>query len=297
MISLVTTTAAASPNTLSNAKVARTIEAVDTAENGANATVEESSHVALDGNVDFQKARDGKITYREYSNGQLTKEVDDADTTSLSPPTGFSHTGTPAPLETEYAYDDQGRRTLTTLPDGRVTQQYYTILKDRRRVTLSFTKYVSGTGDRYGPVGYTVTNHAGKVEASGVIALTSNESNSALTGYIDETDADPISAVDVGHGRAAARQPLRRHGHARGRRARVLRDPLEPARHRRHPLRRDALRLRRHGSPPPHEGGARHDHAQRVRHARQPDRALGRHERQRLRRRREQRYRQHGQGR
>jgi RHS repeat-associated protein len=198
MISLVTTTAASSPNTLSNAKVARTIEAVDTAENGANATVEESSHVTLAGNVDFQKARDGKITYREYTNGLLTKDVDDADTTSLSPPTGFSHTGTPASLETLHTYDSQGRRTLTTLPDGRVTQQYYTILKDRRRVTLSFTKYVSGSGDRYGPVGYTVTNHAGKVEASGVIALTSNVSSSALTGYIDETDADPISAVDVG---------------------------------------------------------------------------------------------------
>jgi YD repeat-containing protein len=198
MLMQVATSPAASPNTLSNATVARTIEAVDTADNGANATVEESSHVALDGNVDFQKARDGKITYREYSNGQLTKEIDDADTTSLSPPTGFSDTGDPEPLTTEYAYDDQGRRTLTTLPDLRVTQQYYTILKDRRRVTLSFTKYVSGSGYRYGPVGYTVTNHAGKVEASGVIALTNNESNSALSGYIDETDADPITAVDVG---------------------------------------------------------------------------------------------------
>jgi RHS repeat-associated protein len=197
LYSTVTPTTVASKVTL--AEVSTAAQAVEAANNGANSSSDTSAqHFTTAGYVDFAKARDGAITYREYTNGQLTKEIEDASTTSLSPPTGFSHTGTPLHLVTDHAYDAQGRRTITTLPSGRVTQSYYTILKDRRRVTLEFPKYDSGTGKRYGPVHYTVTNHAGKVEASGVIALTGNESTSALTGYIDETDANAISAVDVG---------------------------------------------------------------------------------------------------
>ena len=40
-------------------------------------------------------------------------------------------------------------------------------LKDRRLVTLSYPKYVSGSGTFYGPVGYTVANHAGQAEGPG----------------------------------------------------------------------------------------------------------------------------------
>jgi RHS repeat-associated protein len=190
--------ARSNPNELSIETGTLTVEAVSAANNGENAANSSSAHYALDGSLDYEKTRDGTITYREYTNGQLTKEIDDASTASLTEPTGFTHSGTPLHLVTDHAYDAQGRRTTTTLPSGRVTQSYHTILKDRRRVTLEFPKYDSGTGKRYGPVHYTVTNHAGKVETSGVIALTGNESTSALTGYIDETDANAISAVDVG---------------------------------------------------------------------------------------------------
>jgi len=187
-----------SPNELSLETETESVEAVTTGKNGQNVADASSLHRSLDGNVDYTKARDGSITYREYANGLLTKEVDDANTSSPTPPTGFSHSGTPLNLVTLHAYDSQGRGTTTTLPDGRVTQNYYTILKDRRLVTLSFPKFDSGASTRYGPVSYSVTNHAGKVEVSGVIALTNNESNSALTAYIDETDANAITAVDVG---------------------------------------------------------------------------------------------------
>src|SRR5262249_27458541 len=50
----------------------------------------------------------------------------------------------------------------------------------------------------YGPVQYTVRNLSGNVEVQGTVALTGNESTTALTGHVDETDADPITAMDLG---------------------------------------------------------------------------------------------------
>jgi YD repeat-containing protein len=65
-------------------------------------------------------------------------------------------------------------------------------------VTLQFPKYVSGTGTLHGPVDYQVRNHPGKAALQGTIALSGNTSTAALTAYIDETDSDPITAVDTG---------------------------------------------------------------------------------------------------
>src|SRR6185436_11271072 len=50
----------------------------------------------------------------------------------------------------------------------------------------------------YGPVSYTVRNQASNTEVHATVALTSNESTTALTGHVDESDADPITAMDLG---------------------------------------------------------------------------------------------------
>ncbi len=65
-----------------------------------------------------------------------------------------------------------------------MTKAYYSILKDRRSVTVSFPREVSGT-TWYGPGRYTVTNQARRVEASATIDLAST--TTATTGWIDET--------------------------------------------------------------------------------------------------------------
>ena len=171
---------------------------VGSGNNGSGSAETESEHRDLDGLVDFSKDADGVITYREYSNGQLTKVVRDADTTSLSPPTGFSSSGTELDETTQYTYDAQGRRTETTLPGGRVTKSYFTRLADRRLVQLEYPKFVSGSGTYHGPVSYTVLNHAGKSEVSGTIAISGGTTTTTITGHIDETDSDPITAVDTG---------------------------------------------------------------------------------------------------
>ncbi|MBK8172702.1 MAG: hypothetical protein IPK60_20525 [Sandaracinaceae bacterium] len=96
-------------------------------------------------------------------------------------------------------YDAQGRLALTEDSGGRVSAMYHSVLADRRHVTLTFPRYEDLATDKYyGPVSYSVTNHAGKVEASGVIAVALAGSTVAPTVFIDESGVDPITAVDTG---------------------------------------------------------------------------------------------------
>ena len=171
---------------------------VGTSNNGSGSANETDSYYDQASQLTFQMGPDGVITYREYSGGYLIKVIEDANTSSLSPPSGYSSSGSPLHEITTYSYDPQGRPKETGLPTGRITKSYYTRLADRRLVQLDYPKYVSGPNTFYGPFTYTVRNHAGKVEASGTIALSSGATTTATTGHIDETDADPITAVDTG---------------------------------------------------------------------------------------------------
>ncbi|MEW6747137.1 MAG: hypothetical protein AB1486_30750 [Planctomycetota bacterium] len=188
-------------------QVDTTLPAVTSGNNGSGSSEVTKRYLNKDGTLAFERSPSGLITYHEYTNGQVTKLIEDADTTktgsgedfeNVSIPTGFSSSGTPLHHKTTYAYDAQGRQTQVTA-DDRTQLTYFTKLGDQRPVMLLFNDYeTSPTTKYYGPVRYTVTNHAGRVEVEGVIALTNNESTAALTSFIDETDADPITAVDAG---------------------------------------------------------------------------------------------------
>ena len=172
---------------------------VSTTNHGAGGSTgdKRNSYRDTSGRVTFSKDGLGVVSYSEYSNGQLTKSIRDANTTSLSPPTGYS-TSAGIDRETTYTYDAQGRPDTTTADDGQVTKRYYSKLADGRLVSLTYADYEASPLKFYGPVSYTVTNHVGKAVASGTIALSGNSSTSALTAHIDETDDDPITAVDLG---------------------------------------------------------------------------------------------------
>ena len=188
-------------------KVVTSYPAVSTSENGSGSATSMEEYYGTDGRLGWVKAEDGIITYREYTNGQLTKMIEDADTSetgagedfeNVTIPSGLSSSAGAVHRKTTLAYDAQGRRDTRTEPDGRVFKSYYSKLADGRAVTLAYNDYDSGTPTFYGPVSYTVSNHAGKAEVQATVALTSNESTTALTGHIDETDSDPITAMDLG---------------------------------------------------------------------------------------------------
>src|SRR5262249_38724447 len=154
----------------------------------------------------------GTYTYTAFTNGRLTKRIVDCQTNNNSgdfasgddPSTNFGITETGDGLRqiTTYTYDDQGRVLTTTLHaqagsgGQRTAAVFYDSLVDGRTATLSFPDSASGT--YYGPVGYTVRNHAGGVEVQGMIALSGGSSASGLSSYLADNDADPITAVDVG---------------------------------------------------------------------------------------------------
>lgn len=207
---------------LSVETVATTVPVVSTATNGSNSSVTSSVHRRKDGLVDFEKRptvlENGSasyvIAYHEYSNGETTRDISDADTTSgdvsVTVPSGFSSDGSATKFakKVDASYTATGLR-LEVTPGGsnqKVEKTYYTKLADERLVVLTYSNY--GSGVFYGPVQYQVLNQAGKPEVSALIALPGNPlisvdvntSQAAQSTHMDETDADPITAVDTASG-------------------------------------------------------------------------------------------------
>ncbi|MCC6675503.1 MAG: RHS repeat protein [Phycisphaerales bacterium] len=195
---------------LHQSKITHEEPIVTTAHNGAQGGDGVKTYTALnsDGTVSFTKSGTGIINYTEYTNGQVTRTIQDADTSltgggqeldGVSIPSGFSSSGTSLRYKTTYSYDAQGRADTTTLPDGRVSKVYYTQLSDGRLATLSIAKYVAGSPNTsYGPANCVVMNLAGKPEAQITIDLGSSTTTTALSSWIDSGESDVIQAVLVG---------------------------------------------------------------------------------------------------
>lgn len=210
-------------NTLTPERVQITYPAVTTGNNGSNSATSAYRHFTTEGLVDWEKAPDASITYREYTNGQLTKVIEDANTglDSLSPPSSpVNFAGSGLHKKTVTTFDAQGRVSEVQTSFGsnspfRDVPTYYSRLADQRSVVLRYADYESGTPTYYGPVAYQVLNQAGKPEVTGLIALSSSTSTAAQSTHIDETDSDPITAVDTGSSFGSlARMNVKLYSHA-----------------------------------------------------------------------------------
>ena len=192
--------------------------AVASANNGANATVAEYRYLRKDGLASFERSREDRISYHAYTNGLETTTIEDTDTASgdlsgvtvPSSPVNFASSGTELHRKTVREFDAQGRQVKSSTSFGANSAfgtgfVYFSRLKDERLVTLSYPEWNS-TPTFYGPANYSVTNLAGKPEVQGLVAVTGGSSTVALTTHIDETDADPITAIDTGSGLGALAQ-------------------------------------------------------------------------------------------
>lgn len=178
---------------------------VTTAQNGSNSATTTKQYLRADGTSAFAVSASTIYTYSQYTNGLLVKRIDDAQTNHGSDYAGgddpngtfgVSETGSGIRNITTYAYDDQGRMDTSTHPDGHITKMYYSKLADGRMVTISCPLF--DTPDYYGPMTYVVTNQAGRAEVQATVGISSAGITTALTGWIDESDADPITALDIG---------------------------------------------------------------------------------------------------
>ena len=183
-------------------KVTTTLPAVTTGNNGSNSSNHRYTHFTKDGLVDYVNHEDGTIDTRVYTNGQETELVEDADT-GVSPPSGFTSTAGALKRKTTTTYTAQGLPSAQTQyaldSTTRKPQTYRSKLADRRMIVLHFPDFASGSPNTYyGPVPFEVVNQAGKTEVSGVISLASNVSTIGEYLFIDESQSDPLAAIDIG---------------------------------------------------------------------------------------------------
>ncbi len=186
-------------------KVTQTNPAVSTGNNGSGSSTTVKRYLRKDGTTAFVESATGIFTYSQFTDGQLTKRIDDVKTNGTFPSGddpntdwGITETGNGSDRTTTFAFDSQGRRDIVTQPDGRVLKTYYSKLADGRSATLGYNDYEDLATDKYhGPVRYTVTNHAGKAEVTATVELSGNESTLALTDHVDEAASDPILAVET----------------------------------------------------------------------------------------------------
>ncbi len=187
-------------------KLTTTFPAVSTANNGSNSALSGNRYFRKDGTAAFTESTGGRFDYTQFTNGQLTKRIDDVKTNGTFPSGddpntdwGITESGNGSDRITQHAYDAQGRLDITTLPDGRVTKTYYSRLKSQEAVTIGFPRRTTGgSTTHFGPASYSVTNQAGRATFQGLIAITSAGLTDALSLWIDETDGDPITALDKG---------------------------------------------------------------------------------------------------
>lgn len=202
-------------------EITTTYPIVTTGNNGSNSATSVSQHYRLDGRVDFAKAADAIITYYEYGTaGHVTKVIQDADTTQdggggeqtdfsgISIPSGFSTTSPSSAFHMRrvMTYDRIGRvENVTSYKSKSATIEeeslsYVSKLADHRRISLSYPKFETSGTKYYGPVQMSVANHSGGTEVSAIIALDDNSgeyTTDAQSTHVDETDSDPILAVEA----------------------------------------------------------------------------------------------------
>ncbi len=194
-------------------------EAVSTAHNGSGNADHSSVLLLKDGRVQFARAPDGIIAYTGYDpvTGQVDEIVRDVNTSvsgydpnpsEVLPSewaTEFDSNGGGSDelhQATEFTYDPQGRVDQATLHahstgKQRVTETSYARLADRRTTVISIPRVVAGTStEYYGPAGYSVFNHAGRAEVSGMLSLDSSmPPTSDPATWIDEGESDALAAV------------------------------------------------------------------------------------------------------
>lgn len=195
--------------------------AVSTSNNGSGGNTKGYKHFTSEGLVDWQRDPSGVVSYREYTRGQVSKSIQDADTDlnstgqdfqGVTPPSlpsestgSFSTSGGAAELhkKTKLTYDEQGRQTLVevsfrTGAPFATRPTYYTRLADHRTAVISYPDYSSSGPTWYGPARYAVINQAGKAVALGDIAFTGTTTTTAPGSQFSTTSSDPIAAISAG---------------------------------------------------------------------------------------------------
>ncbi|MDP1660546.1 MAG: hypothetical protein Q8L55_01415, partial [Phycisphaerales bacterium] len=204
-----------SPLYVTTKSVTTTLPAVKNSspdQNGANTTADAVSYLRKDGRMAISVALDGIYTAVKYNAmGLPVRTVSDADPsvsgdfdTNYGPSDFGLSTSANGGLvySTEATYDSVGRtvtsvaRPDSSMPVKRIAEMYYSKLADGRLATISFPRQDTpvATLTYYGPVSYSVSNHAGKGEFSCTLGVAST--TGAKADWLNESYSDPIYALE-----------------------------------------------------------------------------------------------------
>ncbi|MBI5283450.1 MAG: RHS repeat protein, partial [Chloroflexi bacterium] len=190
--------------------------AVSVGNNGAgtSTTVPESVHYRKDGLVDFKKlfidptgTPSFTIEYSEYTDGQITKLIEDSDTSSTDisggVPSGFAKDSSSAQAHRVqvFAYTSAGMSRSATKPGDNSTdigKTYRTRLADQRLATINYPAYKPSTATYYGPATFTIANQDGRTEASGTIAYSGGSTTAGDDSHVNEAQSDPLLVFSTG---------------------------------------------------------------------------------------------------
>lgn len=192
-------------------EVTVTQPAVSAGNNGSNTTTTTHRYLREDGTTAFTRDAGGHFSYTERAGGRVVKQIRDAVTNSTTdfaagddPNTvwGITETGDGLARVSSSNYLGDGTLDTTTSPStntGEESMVYHSALADGRQVMIRVPrKTTSAPVTFYGPLSYTVSNHMGKAEFSATVSLPAAGITTSSGFWIDETDDDPITALDIG---------------------------------------------------------------------------------------------------
>lgn len=204
-------------------QVTETAPPVSTGKNGSGSATTTKQYFRRDRTLAFSESARGIVEYRAYTQGQITKVIEDAKTDAgtaypsdehpntdygiTSDATGFHRTA-------EYSYDMQGRSDETVHPSSRISKRWYTKLPDARFVTFDIPRL----GSYHGPATYTTSNQAGETEDCATVAIDPSGTSEPLDGWIEiatpfgPPPSDPISSFNQSGVGPIARLTSSRYG-------------------------------------------------------------------------------------
>ncbi len=179
---------------------------VSTMNNGSGIADTETAYFRADDTLIFRRDETNVFFYTGLVNNDLVKQVDDTRLSDSGQFVGGDDPAdyfSPVPVDalsreikrtTTWTRDEVGRVTSKVVPGGQLATHRYEELADGQLARVS--SQASDGADYLGPFDYQIWNDAGEIAVESTVGVVST--STSPSGWIDDTETDPILAASVG---------------------------------------------------------------------------------------------------